>query len=327
MSEQDVFATDLSQQPTQSVQTAANERRINDEQVVDQLRSAGIKGSQTQLTDLARRLDYDEVAMQLLCAYLKRWYAGRLNGLDTLPTVTRSQPAEKLTLATILAAFENKLRGTSDLTLIYLLSLSDRPVVQVHLKNIFQSTLMERWLTRRDDYVRFLGPLGRLNEEHWHWVTENLRRLQLLEQPIAGQHDLLFVAEPIRHYFRSNLQQRSPDVYLQANTDMQKLSADTVVEFRQRYYSTPEIKTWISPELQAELNLQDSHDTTESASDPLKPVLWRTEELDSAQQQLQGLREALRNMKQQTDRLNQQLEPHPVEAPQKPSRTSEIGND
>lgn len=273
--------------------------KLSDKQwLVKLLIDAGLKGERSDFHMLAQRFHAQPHTLRLIAAYLKRWYAGRLSGLDAITGLTECRDEDALNL--VLNAFENKLRGASDLTLLYLLSLSDLPVPQQHMKSVFRSTLMERWLTRRDDYVRFLGPLGRLNTEHWQWVIENLRRLQLLEQPIPGQHDLLFVEEPIRQYFRHNLRTHNKHVFEQATQDMEKLFQDTVVEFRQRYRSTPEIKTFISPELTAELELE------EPKPDPLA-ALWKSPELDKAEDHLQALRNSLGTLKASTERLAAQL--------------------
>ncbi|MEZ5536664.1 MAG: hypothetical protein R3F02_13695 [Thiolinea sp.] len=277
-----------------------------------QLQKAGIKGELKKLQKVAEDFGNDPLTLNLLAAYLNRWYAGRLNGLESIP-VLLDEEKQGRSLRRILAAFEIKLRQTSDLTLLYLLSLSDRPVAQEHMKIVFRSSFMERWLTKRDDYVRFLGPLGRLNEEHWHWVIENLRRLHLLEAPIAKQHDLLMVAEPIRNYFRNKLKLRSRAVFLQGSADMEKLSKDTVVDFRKRYQSTPEIKTWISPELQQELDLEvESVELVKITKSKARPILWKHEELDTAQNQLAALRKSLAALKNQTQKLAQQLSDNKV---------------
>ncbi|PIE00872.1 MAG: hypothetical protein CSA79_01870 [Thiothrix nivea] len=277
-----------------------------------QLQQAGIKGELTKLKQVAQDFDNDVLTLNLLAAYLNRWYAGRLNGLETIPVLLHSETTGQ-GLRRILAAFEAKLHGTSDITLLYLLTLSDRPVVQRHMQVVFRSSFIERWLTKRDDYVRFLGPLGRLNEEHWHWVIENLRRLHLLESPIAKQPDLLVVAEPIRTYFRNKLQLRNQTVFKQGSADMEKLSRDTVVEFRQRYQNTPEIKSWISPELCEQLEQEVKQEAqqdnvaeklTESQEEPVR---WRHEELSTAQEQLAGLRKSLAALKAHTQKLAHQL--------------------
>lgn len=306
MSEQDVSASDGNEHTSHSSEVTLTGDLEAGKIAANQLKAAGIKGNEEQLTALAQRFNHDLIALKLLAAYLNRWYSGRPNGVDSLPVSSNSRTP--LDLSSVLAAFELRLRDTSDLTLLYLLSLSDRPVAQSHLQSVFHSTLMERWLTRRDDYVRFLSPLGRLSQENWHWVIENLRRLQLVEQPIAGQHDLLFVAEPVRRYFHTQLQNRNHSVYQQAVADMQKLSEDTVVEFRQRFYNTPEIKTWISPELQEQLNLRDQDNR--STLKRTKQVLWKSDELNTAQHQLEALRRSLHTLKDQTRRLNEQLEAH-----------------
>lgn len=270
-----------------------------------QLQKAGIKGNEKQLESIATDFGNDTLTLDLLAAYLNRWYAGRLNGLETIPVLLDDKP-EGRSLRRVLAAFETKLRTTSDMTLLYLLSLSDRPVAHQHMKTVFHSTLMERWLTKRDDYVRFLGPLGRLNEEHWQWVIENLRRLKLLEAPITKQHDLLVLADPVRDYFRNNLKLRNMTVYRQGTADMEKLSKDTVIDFRKRYQSTPEIKTWISPELQEQLDMEAQRVPEPEEKDD-KSILWKHEELDIAQQQLVALRESLSKLKSQTQKLTRHL--------------------
>lgn len=279
-----------------SISPTANADHSNEQWLLKLLIEAGLKGDRTELLTLAERFQHQPHTLRLIAAYLKRWYAGRLNGLDIISGF--ADCADDEALARVLNAFENKLNGASDLTLLYLLSLSDRPVPQQHMQSAFHSTLMERWLTKRDDYVRFLGPLGRLNTEHWHWVVENLRRLQLLEQPVSGQHDLLFVEEPIRQYFRRKLRERNPGVFEQATQDMDKLFEDNVVEFRQRYQSAPEIKTWLSPELRAELE--------EEKPDPYA-ALWKSEELDTVQSQLDALRGSLGSLKQRSEKLAEQL--------------------
>nr|CAA6822621.1 MAG: Unknown protein [uncultured Thiotrichaceae bacterium] len=275
---------------------------MTNEEYATQLQKAGIKGEKKQLLEVASDFDNDSLTLDLLASYLKRWYAGRLNGLETIPVLLDRNP-EGRGLRRVLAAFESKLHGTSDMTLLCLLSLSDRPVAHQHMKAAFHSTLMERWLTKRDDYVRFLGPLGRLNEEHWQWVIENLRRLKLLEAPIDKQHDLLVVSAPIRDYFRNNLKLRSRTVFDQGTADMEKLSKDTVVDFRQRYKNAPEIKTWISPQLQEQLDLEIQPEPKPEE----KSVLWKQEELDTAQQQLLALRDSLKSLKSQTEQLTKYL--------------------
>ena len=89
---------------------------------------------------------------------------------------------------------------------------------------------------------------------------------------------------------------------------MEKLSKDTVIDFRQRYQNTPEIKTWISPELQKQLDLETRQEPA-PVHEPQeeKPILWKQEELDTAQQQLLALRDSLSMLKSHTKKLTQHL--------------------
>ncbi len=85
-----------------------------------QLQQAGVKGELTKLKQVAQDFDNDVLTLNLLAAYLNRWYAGRLNGLETIPLLLHSETTGQ-GLRRILAAFEAKLHGTSDITLLYLL--------------------------------------------------------------------------------------------------------------------------------------------------------------------------------------------------------------
>lgn len=240
-----------------------------------------LKGDLAKLEQVAQTFENDPLTLSLLSAYLKRWYAGRLNGLESIP-VLFDQRLTGRALRRVLAAFEVKLAGASDMTLLYLLSLSDHPVPQLPMKLVFRSTFVERWLSRRDDYVRFLSPLGRLNEDHWHWVIENLRRLQLLEPAIPSHHDLLCVPERIRIYLREELRLKNPIAYKQGCADMDKLFRETVVPF-------------YPPEFDA------------AQEEKPKPVLWEMTELESAQQQVLTLRCSLASLRQHSHALNQHL--------------------
>ncbi|HPY39026.1 MAG TPA: hypothetical protein PLM98_00805 [Thiolinea sp.] len=245
------------------------------------LLSQGVKGELAKLEQVAQSFDNDPLTLNLLAAYLKRWYAGRLNGLESIPVLFDQRPTGRA-LRRVLAAFEVKLTGASDMTLLYLLSLSDQPIPQLPMKLVFRSTFVERWLSRRDDYVRFLAPLGRLNEDHWHWVIENLRRLNLLEPAIPSHHDLLLVPERIRIYLREELRLKNPVAYKQGCVDMDKLFRETVVHL---YPPEPEPVKQEKP----------------------KPVLWEVQELDSAQQQVLALRCSLASLRQHSHDLHQHL--------------------
>lgn len=243
------------------------------------LLAQGIKGDAAKLDQVAQSFENDPFTLSLLSAYLKRWYAGRLNGLESIPVLFDQRPTGRA-LRRVLAAFQLKLAGASDMTLLYLLSLSDQPVPQLPMKLMFRSTFVERWLSRRDDYIRFLSPLGRLNEDHWHWVIENLRRLNLLEPAIPSHHDLLLVPERIRIYLREEMRLKNPVAYQQGCADMDKLFRETVVPM----YAPEAVK-----------------------EEKPKPVLWEMHELDSAQQQVLALRCSLASLRQHSNDLNQHL--------------------
>ena len=64
-----------------------------------QLQKAGIKGDQKKLKEVAKDFDCDPLTLDLLAAYLKRWYAGRLNGLFANVVWNHNRDASLLHLA------------------------------------------------------------------------------------------------------------------------------------------------------------------------------------------------------------------------------------
>lgn len=252
---------------------------------VELLLAQGVKASKADLETVVASFGADPLTLRLLAAYLRRWYAGRLNGIESIPVLYDTQ-ANGRGLRRILSAFQHKLSGASDLTMLYLLSLSDYPVAQQSFKLVFRSTLLERWLSRRDDYIRFLAPLGRLNENHWHWVVENLRRLQLLDKQSPGQQDKLFVPEAVRLYFRGELYKYHYAVYLQASEDMQRLSAETVVDLQAR-------------QAQQKAQIQEQQAKMRKVS----ALLWDGDELNTMQTQLKTLRHSLSSLRRHSEHL------------------------
>ncbi len=251
-----------------------------DEAAYTVLSQAGIKADVRDLKRVAANFQNDPLTLRLLAAYLCRWYAGRLVGIDSLPALLEAVPQGR-PLKRVLAGFENKFAESSDLILLSLLSLTDHPVSQEALKLTFSASLLERWLVRRDDYLRFLAPLSRLKHDHWHWVIENLRRLQLVESRQMGSHHMLLVPEPIRLYFRQRLQVKNELVFHQASSDMERLFSEIVVPLREW---EPEKKGVEIPDM-----------------------LWRSNELDAASENLQALRQSLAALNKHSQRLQNHI--------------------
>lgn len=284
------------------------------------LQKAGIQGEQKRLNSVAADFDNDTLTLNLLAAYLNRWHRGRLDGLDTIPILLDCD-YDRRGLRRMLAAFESTLCETPDMTLLYLLSLSDRPVTHQHMQEVFSGTLLERWLPKRDDYARFLAPLKKLNEKHWQWVIENLRELKLLETPTTEQHDLLVIADPVRDYFRSNLQLSNQVIFTRGTADMNKLPEDSVTHFRHPPQSAPEPSPRIFPEpikvpdVKAKIRQKPPAQPQEK-----KPIRWKQEELVAAQQQLLSLRHSLDTLKSHTGKLAQHLaQPNPADKKSRPT--------
>ncbi|PID49374.1 MAG: hypothetical protein CR991_06405 [Proteobacteria bacterium] len=255
------------------------------------LMSFGIKANQRALEGLISNFGSDPLTLHLLGAYLKRWYAGRLNGLESIPIL--NDPEVKYRgLRRILAAFQLKLHGTSDLTLLYLLSLSEQPVSQQALQLVFRSTLLKRWLSRHDEYQRFLTPLSRLNDKHWHWVIENLRRLQLLELEVSDEATYLLVPKPIRQFFYNELITKQYDVFQQAQADIARLFEDNII---------------VGLDTKRLNSSSKSATTSLDAKELVRELLWKKDELNHLCKNLSALRDALAALRQHGDSLKQGL--------------------
>ena len=269
---------------------------------------SGIEGDHKRLTQLVRDYDCDLLTLNVLVSYLKHWYDGSLTGLETIPVLDDKEQQGR-PLRRLLSAFEIQFRGCAELPLLYLLSLSDGPVLQQDLEETFHAGLLKRLLTKKDEYKELLNPLLKLNAQGWAETTKRLNTLCLIECSVSEQGNLLSIAKPMRSYFRNVLKIQKCTIYHRAYEDMMDLITEDTTELRSSDISVPDSQLDEVPRV-----IGDTHTAgkkllvldKETFYKALSvSVVWKKdEEIRDAQSQLGSLRHSLKALRSQADALS-----------------------
>lgn len=179
-----------------------------------------------KLVQLVNDFDQDPLAIELLISYLTHWHNGQLVGLEHIPVLHNNQKQDR-SLRRMLSAFEYKFTDSAELTLLYLLSLSTKPVPQPMMEQLFKRTLKTKLFARNNEYQKFLAPLSRLSSRGWKKVVTNLYTLNLLNQSDSAQGKLLAIETRICHYFLENLRTQKYRIWQDAYDDILTATSET----------------------------------------------------------------------------------------------------
>ena len=241
-----------------------------------------LKQNDKKLTQLINDFDHDPLAIKLLISYLEYWHDSEISGLEQIPILHDSQ-AQDRNLRRLLCAFEYKFSGYAELTLLYLLSLSAKPVSLQQMEQTFHCPLIARLLTRGDEYQSFLMPLHKLNHDGWQDIVENLHNLGLLGYAESTQGTLLVIEPRICHYFRQKLETQKYRILQPAYRDMLLATSKTTS------YAMP--PTFQAPRHNKPVNQQKNREI----------VAMRAER---SRKQLHALRKSLKVLAEQSRELN-----------------------
>lgn len=201
------------------------------------LRDSALRLDDKKSTQLINDFDHDPLTIKLLLSYLERWYDNQLSGLEHIPILHNENKRQGQGLKRLLVAFEHKLEGCAELTLLYLLSLSTKPVPQARMEQVFQRSLIKRLWSRNDDYQKFLAPLSKLGSRGWDKAFENLYSLSLLYSPDSVGEQSLHIEQRICQYFREKLEVQKYTILQNAYDDIMLASGMSTT------YSQPEFST------------------------------------------------------------------------------------
>ncbi|QTR53600.1 hypothetical protein [Thiothrix unzii] len=167
------------------------------------LRAIGVKGSEVDLTKAVKEVAGHALALNLLGNYVKKVLSCDIRQRDKIPGLMAERSdgkhAEKM-----LAAYETHLKGTSALSVLYLLGLFDRPVSPGAVQCLKEAKI-----------PRLTDQLG--SDADWCYAIYDLREQRLLNAPNPDYPDNLDCHPLIREYFGGQLQTQQPQAWQQAH--------------------------------------------------------------------------------------------------------------
>ncbi|NIA30430.1 MAG: TIR domain-containing protein [Actinobacteria bacterium] len=161
------------------------------------LREAGVsKGTDKELQQAAKEYGYHALALTLLGRYLAIRYGGEIRKRDTIQKLAFENDRQGAHARHVMDSYENWLKGTGELELLYLMGLFDRPAPLGAIAALKQP-LVIKGVTDR---------LQRLSDEEWDFALGRLRDLRLLS---VSDTDKLDCHPLIREHFGEKLKARS----------------------------------------------------------------------------------------------------------------------
>ncbi len=204
--------------------------------------------------------------------------------MEQIPILYHRQPQDR-SLRRLLSAFEQKISGTAEQTLLYLLSLSAKPISVEQMEQIFRRTFIARLFVRNSEYQKFLTPLSKLNRDGWHKTVERLHALHLLNYTESPQGLLLRLDSRIGDYFRQKLEIQKYRILQHAYKDMM------IVNNKVTSYGMP--ATFSNTLLTQSHHQQKEHHHNASAITT-----------ENTQKQLHALRQSLKMLAEQSQKLS-----------------------
>ncbi|MHC4477430.1 MAG: SEFIR domain-containing protein, partial [Planctomycetota bacterium] len=213
---------------------------------IDLLKSYKIKGTKAELRKAVNEYGRHALALNLLGTYLSKLHHGEIRERDKIPQLIDIRQRQGKHAHKVMAAYENHLKGTPELDLLYILGLFDRPAeagaiaalrekpatpepaieelgqdAACHSERSEESpprpgqTLSRRAGTQGDS-VEILSKLRDLSDSDYALSLANLRELRLIAEEDKGRPGTLDCHPLVREHFGQRLQKGSPAAWRQA---------------------------------------------------------------------------------------------------------------
>ena len=167
------------------------------------LASYGVTGAEAELEKAVNEVAGHALALNLLGNYVGRLFKGDIRKRDTIPALSKEREegkhAEK-----VMAAYETHLKGTTALSILYMMGLFDRPVSTAAIKHL-----------RNAKIPQLTDQLS--DEAEWQYALDDLRQQQLLNSNDPNHPDTLDTHPLIREYFGKQLKYTAPKAWQQAH--------------------------------------------------------------------------------------------------------------
>ena len=162
---------------------------------VQLLESIGVHGSDKELQNAVKEFGGHALALNLLGNYIGTVHQGDIRKRDLIPALTDS-PEQGGHAKRVMASYKKQLAGTTELSILYLLGLFDRPASKDAIKSLQNVKIPE--LTE-----------GLQDENQWQYALKHLRQLHLLNPANAEHADALDAHPLVREYFGIQLQDQN----------------------------------------------------------------------------------------------------------------------
>ena len=170
------------------------------------LEHLGVKGRPGELQNAAAEYKGHALALTLMGRFLATVHGGDIRKKDLIPQLMK-EPERGGQAARIMAFYENLLKDTPKLNILYLMGLFDRPAAGEAMAAL-----------RKVPAITGLTDKIQAADEQWQYAVKELRDLRLLAKKEDENPDMLDCHPLVREYFGAKLKETNPDAWKQAHS-------------------------------------------------------------------------------------------------------------
>lgn len=179
---------------------------LSDTAGAELLRALGVHGAPTELEQASREFGGHCLALNLLGTYLRDVCSGDV-GRRREVSLLEQDEEQHGHAARIMAAYERELGEGSELAVLHILGLFDRPA-DAELVNVLRAPPVISGLT---------DSLSALPDRRWRQVLARLRRARLLAESDPQRSDALDAHPLVREHYGRQLRQQCPNAWREGN--------------------------------------------------------------------------------------------------------------
>jgi len=197
------------------------------------LESLGVKGSEKELCNASHDFGGNALALTLLGNFLRIHCEGDIRRRDEVPSLFMEKKKGGHAIR-VMKLYEKWLEKTSELDILYMMGLFDRPAPKQAIKEILKKPVIENLAKRLQNF----------SDHDWNNSLESLREARLILK--GGKQDKTLDAHPlVREYFGERLQEKFPQAWKEAHNRLceyykklpKKHLPDTIEEMAPLYLS------------------------------------------------------------------------------------------
>ncbi len=180
----------------------------------------GVRGKQSELERAVDEMEGHALALNLLGSFVVNAYDGDIRQRDKIPSIY-NDPLNGGHAKNVMLAYENHLKNTQELHVLYLLALFSRPptkdafeILSKKLVGNTQSKIGELFKRQDKQRLKFTKKYQELPDVEKGYVFNNLRKNYLLNSEDLSLHPL------VSEYFEERLKQKYFEVWQQSHRQL-----------------------------------------------------------------------------------------------------------